>query len=48
MATNRGINQRLLQVFLVQAVFISLIALLGVYAARFVIGDILIQRALEN
>ncbi len=48
MTTNRGINQRLLQAFLVQAALISVIALLGVYAARFVIGDILIQRALDD
>ncbi|MFT5394937.1 MAG: signal transduction histidine kinase [Gammaproteobacteria bacterium] len=48
MTTNRGINQRILQAFLVQAALISIIALLGVYAARFVIGDILIQRALDD
>lgn len=48
MTTNRGINQRLLQAFLVQAALISVVALLGVYAARFVIGDILIQRALDD
>ena len=48
MTTNRGINQRLLQAFLVQAVLISIIGLLGVYAARYVIGDILIQRALDD
>lgn len=33
---------------MIQAVLISVIALLGVYAARFVIGDILIQRALDD
>ena len=48
MTTNKGINQRLLQAFLVQAALISVIALLGVYAARFVIGDIFIQRALDD
>ncbi len=48
MKTNTGINHRLLQAFLVQAALISLIAILGVYAARFVIGDVLIQRALDD
>lgn len=43
-----GISHRLLQVFLIQAALISLIALLGVYAARYVIGDVLIQRALDD
>jgi len=42
------INHRLLQVFLIQAALISLVALLGVYAARYVIGDVLIQRALDD
>jgi len=48
MTTDTGINQRLLQAFIIQAVLISVIALLGVYAARYVIGDILIQRALDD
>jgi signal transduction histidine kinase len=48
MKTNIGINHRLLQAFLIQAALISVIALLGVYAARFVIGDVLIQRALDD
>lgn len=48
MKTNIGISQRLLQAFLIQAVLISIIALLGVYAARYVIGDVLIQRALDD
>ncbi len=48
MKSNIGISHRLLQAFLIQAALISLIALLGVYAARFVIGDVLIQRALDD
>lgn len=48
MKTNTGISHRLLQAFLIQAALISVIALLGVYAARFVIGDILIQHALDD
>ncbi len=48
MKTDTGINQRLLKAFIVQAILISVIALLGVYAARYVIGDILIQRALDD
>jgi len=48
MSADSGISRRLLQAFLIQAALISLTALLGVYAARFVIGDILIQRALDN
>jgi signal transduction histidine kinase len=48
MKTKNGINHRLLQAFLIQAALISLIALLGVYAARYVIGDVLIQQALDD
>lgn len=48
MKTERGINQRLLQAFIVQALLISVVALLGVYSARYVISDILIQRALDD
>lgn len=48
MKTNYGISQRLIQAMLIQAVLISVIALLGIYAARFVIGDVLIQRALDD
>lgn len=43
-----GISHRLLQAFLIQAALISVVALLGVYAARYVIGDVLIQRALDD
>ncbi|MGB1799480.1 MAG: sensor histidine kinase [Gammaproteobacteria bacterium] len=48
MKTNLRISQRLIQVLLIQAAIISMTALLGVYAARYVIGDILIQRALDD
>jgi len=48
MKTNTGISHRLLQAFLIQAALISVIAILGVYAARFVIGDVMIQRALDD
>lgn len=43
-----GISHRLLQAFLIQAALISLIVIGGVYAARFVIGDVMIQRALND
>ena len=48
MKVDTGIGHRLLQAFLTQAALISVTALLGVYAARFVIGDILIQQALDK
>ena len=48
MKKNSGIGQRLWQAFLLQALLISIAALTGVYAARYVLGDILIKRALEN
>ncbi len=48
MKTDTGINQRVINAFILQAVLISAVALLGVYAARFVMGDILIQRALDD
>ncbi len=48
MKKNSGIDQRLWQAFLLQAVLISIAALMGVYAARYVLGDILIRRALES
>ena len=48
MKTNIGISHRLLQAFFIQAALISLIAILGVYAARFVIGDVMIQHALDD
>ena len=43
-----GLGHRLWQVFLIQALLISLAALLGVFAARYILGDVLIRAALEN
>lgn len=43
-----GLGHRLWQAFLFQALLISLTAILGVYAARYVLGDVLIQAALTN
>lgn len=48
MKTNIGISHRLLQAFLIQAALISVIVICAVYAARFVIGDVMIQRALDD
>lgn len=48
MKSNSGINHRLWQAFILQALVISIAALSGVYAARYVLGDILIKRALED
>jgi signal transduction histidine kinase len=41
-----GINQQLWQAFLIQAGLISVVAVLSIYAARFVLSDILIEQAL--
>ncbi len=43
-----GIGHRLWQAFILQALLISIAALAGVYAARYVLGDILIHNALED
>ena len=48
MKTDSGIGQRLWQAFLLQALVISIAALSGVYAARYILGDVLIKRALED
>lgn len=48
MKNNIGISHRLFQAFLIQAALISVIAVLAVYAASYVIGDVLIQRALDD
>lgn len=48
MPNHNGISHRLWQAFLFQALLISVAALGGVYAARYVLGDILIKQALEN
>ncbi len=43
-----GLGHRLWQAFLIQALLISFTAILGVYAARYVLGDILIEAALTS
>ncbi|MEX2354151.1 MAG: HAMP domain-containing sensor histidine kinase [Gammaproteobacteria bacterium] len=48
MSKRTGISQQLWQAFLIQAALISLVAILSIYAARFVVGDILIKRALQE
>jgi len=48
MKNRTGINQQLWQAFLIQAGLISLVAISSIYAARFVVGDILIRRALQE
>jgi len=48
MSKRTGISQQLWQAFLIQAGLISLVAILSVFAARFVVGDILIKRALQE
>lgn len=47
-ARRRGIGHKLWRAFLIQGALIGLTALLSIYAARFVIGDILIRQALED
>ena len=48
MKSRRGLRQRLGRAFLLQAVLISVAAIIGVYAAAFAIEEILIKRALEE
>ncbi|MEM7026950.1 MAG: HAMP domain-containing sensor histidine kinase [Pseudomonadota bacterium] len=48
MQTRNGLGHRLWQAFIFQAVLISLTALFSVFAARYVLGDILIRTALEK
>ncbi|NNE37140.1 MAG: hypothetical protein HKN08_02455, partial [Gammaproteobacteria bacterium] len=43
-----GINQQLWRAFLIQAGLISVIAVLSIYAARYVLSDVLIERALTE
>ncbi len=43
-----GLGHRIWKAFLVQAALIGLTAILSVFAARYVLGDILIKAALEN
>lgn len=48
MQARNGLGHRLWKAFLFQALLISLTAILGVFAARYVLGDVLIQAALTN
>jgi len=48
MGNRGGLRQRLGRAFLLQAVLISLAAVIGVYAAAFAIEEVLIKRALEE
>ncbi len=43
-----GINQQLWRAFLIQAGLISIVAVLSIYAARYVLSDVLIERALTE
>ena len=48
MKSRRGLRQRLGRAFLLQAVLISVAAIIGVYAAAFAIEEVLIKRALKE
>lgn len=48
MKTKGGLRQRLGRAFLLQAVLISVAAVIGVYAAGFTIEEVLVKRALEE
>lgn len=48
MKSRGGLRQRLGRAFLLQAVLISIAAVIGVYAAAFAIEEVLIKRALEE
>jgi signal transduction histidine kinase len=48
MDNRRGLRQRLGRAFLLQAVLISIAAVIGVYAAAFTIEEVLVKRALEE
>ena len=48
MQSRIGLGYRLWKAFIVQALLISLTAILGVFAARYVLGDVLIQAALKS
>ena len=48
MENKRGLRQRLGRAFLLQAVLISVAAIIGVYAAAFTIEEVLVKRALEE
>lgn len=48
MAHDGGLSGRFLQAFILQALLISVTAILGVWLARFVLEDVLIEQALEQ
>ena len=48
MANDGGLSRRFLQAFILQALLISVTAVLGVWLARFVLEDVLIEQALEE
>lgn len=48
MANDGGLSRRFLQAFILQALLISVTAILGVWLARFVLEDVLIEQALER
>ena len=48
MTPRGGLRQRLGRAFLLQAVLISVAAVIGVYAAAFAIEEVLVKRALEE
>lgn len=48
MKSNGGLRQRLGRAFLIQAVLISVAAVIGVYAAAFAIEEVLVKRALQE
>jgi hypothetical protein len=48
MKSGKGIQQRLVRAFLLQALLISLTAVIGVYVAGTMIKDVLISQALEE
>jgi signal transduction histidine kinase len=48
MDNRRGLRQRLGRAFLLQAVLISIAAIIGVYAAAFAIEEVLVKRALKE
>ena len=48
MQTRIGLGHRLWKAFLLQALLIGVTTILGVFAARYILGDVLIKAALEN
>ena len=48
MRTQIGLGHRLWKAFLLQALLIGITTILGVFAARYILGDVLIKAALQN